>query len=71
MNEEAAEHIGSGMAWLGFWLGFGLAIGLANFGEEPATVSIYDQTVSAVKSVVYDDDEPALHDDEPALQVNK
>jgi hypothetical protein len=60
MTKEAAEQIGSGMAWLGFWL----AIGLANFGEEPATVSIYDQTVSAVKSVVYDDDEPTL-------QVNK
>ena len=60
MTKEAAEQIGSGMAWLGFWL----AIGLANFGEEPATVSIYDQTVSAVKSVVYDDYEPTL-------QVNK
>jgi hypothetical protein len=48
MNERAAQHIGSGIAWLGFWL----MIGLANFGEEPASVSIYDQTVNAVKSVI-------------------
>lgn len=47
MNEEAGKHIGSGIAWFGFWL----MIGLANFGEEPV-VSVYDQTVEAVKSVI-------------------
>ena len=47
MSDEAARHIGSGIAWFGFWL----MIGLANFGEEPV-VSVYDQTVEAVKSVI-------------------
>lgn len=32
MNEEAAKHLGHGLAWFGFWL----MIGLANFGEDPA-----------------------------------
>ena len=53
MNEEAAKHIGSGIAWFGFWL----MIGLANFGEELPSVSIYDQTVDAVKSVIEQDDD--------------
>tara|TARA_R110000851_G_scaffold313566_1_gene475227 strand:- start:362 stop:520 length:159 start_codon:yes stop_codon:yes gene_type:complete len=48
MHSEAAKHIGSGIAWFGFWL----MIGLSNFGEEPSNVSIYDQTVNAVKSVI-------------------
>ena len=52
MSEEAGRHIGSGLGWMGFWL----MIGLANFGEEPVSVSIYDQTVDAVKSVIEDDE---------------
>jgi len=47
MDGEAGKHIGEGIAWLGFWL----MIGLSNFGEEPI-VTVYDQTVSAVKSVI-------------------
>ena len=44
MSEEAARHIGVGLAWMGFWL----MIGLANFGEEPA-VKIIDQVEIGVK----------------------
>lgn len=50
MDAKAGEHIGSGLAWMGFWL----MIGLANFGEEPI-VSVYNETVKAVKSVIDDE----------------
>jgi len=50
MDKEAGMHIGQGLAWMGFWL----MIGLANFGEEPI-VSVYDQTVKAVESVISDE----------------
>ena len=33
MDKEAGNHIGHGLAWMGFWL----MIGLANFGEEPVS----------------------------------
>lgn len=48
MNEDAARHIGSGIAWFGFWL----MIGLANFGEKPSGVSDYDQAINIVKSII-------------------
>jgi len=51
MSENAAKHLGQGLAWFGFWL----MIGLANFGEEPVKVSVYDQAVDAVKSVINDE----------------
>jgi hypothetical protein len=51
MTEEAARHIGSSIAWFGFWLMISLAISAIS-GEEPASVSVSDSTVKAVKSIV-------------------
>ena len=47
MNEKAGQHIGSGLAWMGFWL----MIGLANFGEEPVITAI-DATKEVINETI-------------------
>lgn len=48
MSEEAAKHIGTGLAWLGFWL----MIGLANFGESYFSIRIDENSRTVIEKML-------------------